>query len=76
MSPIRFRLADLRGEMSQSELARRAGVRRATIVEMEGGKASRVSLEVLERIADALGVEPGELLEREAKKARTPKSRG
>ena len=70
MSPVIVRIAELRGDMSQAELARRAGVRRATIAELEAGKSTRVSLEVLERLADALGVEPGELLEREGKRKR------
>lgn len=72
MSPARLRLQELRAarNLTQSALAEAAGVRRATIVEIEGGKASRVSLDVLERLAVALGVDPGDLFEREGKPKR------
>jgi transcriptional regulator with XRE-family HTH domain len=56
---------------TQSELADAANVRQATVSEMERGLPRRIDLDVLERIADALGaklrriVEPGELLARE-----------
>lgn len=70
MSPARLRLQELRTErnLSQSALATAAVVRRATIVEIEGGKASRVSLDVLERLAIALDVNPGDLFVSEPRK--------
>jgi putative transcriptional regulator len=54
--------------MTQLQLAEKAGVRQATISELETGKTRRVDLDVLDRLCDALGVEPGDLLEREAKR--------
>jgi DNA-binding Xre family transcriptional regulator len=72
MTPLRIRLKEAREAkgLTQLALADLAGVRQATISEMETGAVRRVSLDVLERLADALGVEPGELLEREP---RTPR---
>lgn len=64
MSPVRLRLAELRADrnMSKAGLAKASGVRRATIIELEKGRPTRVALDVLERLAKALEVEPGELL--------------
>jgi transcriptional regulator with XRE-family HTH domain len=58
MSPIvlRVREARLRRGWTQGELARRAGVRRATINSLESGRRQRVNLGVLEKVAKALGV--------------------
>jgi transcriptional regulator with XRE-family HTH domain len=74
MSPVRVYLAEWRAtftpELSQSALAKAANVRRATIIELEQGKASRVSLDVVERVANALGISPAELF---AKPSRTRK---
>jgi DNA-binding Xre family transcriptional regulator len=68
----RFRLADLLEAagptMNQSELARRSGVSIVTINSMANNRTKQVRLDTLERIAVALGVEPGELIEREPKK--------
>lgn len=66
MTPIRLRLRELRRARgwSQTELARRAGVRQATVSHLESGAAAKLSLEVLERLADALQVDPGYLLVR------------
>ena len=66
MATTRIRLKDLREARgwTQLELAGRAGVRQATISEMETGRARRVSLEAIDRLARALKVQPGELLER------------
>jgi transcriptional regulator with XRE-family HTH domain len=66
MSPLRFRLQaviDAAGT-SQSELSRRSGVSFATISRMCRNVTGQVSLEILERLADALGVEPSALLNR------------
>jgi putative transcriptional regulator len=69
VSPISVTLKEARKEagLTQSELAEKAGVRQATISELETGNTRRVDLDVLDRLCDALGVEPGELLKREGK---------
>jgi transcriptional regulator with XRE-family HTH domain len=66
MTPLRLRLRELRDTLglSQQALAAAAGVRQATVSDLESGKAQAVSFRVLEQLADALGVEPGELVER------------
>jgi len=73
MTPLRLRLRELRDAhgLSQQALAAAAGVRQATVSDLESGKAQAVSFRVLEQLADALGVEPGELVER----ATSPKRR-
>jgi DNA-binding Xre family transcriptional regulator len=76
--PVRFRLDEvLRSReragdaMSQSELSRRSGVSLTTINAMMLNKTKQVSLATLDALCGALSVEPGELLERDAKKKRT-----
>lgn len=71
MTPLRLRVAELRGVKgwTQDELARRAGVNRVTVARIEAG-GKRVDFEVLEKLADALGVEPGYLIERSKPKRR------
>lgn len=76
--PVRFRLDRVLREreeqgapMSQSELSRRSGVSLTTINAIVLNKTKQVSLATLDSLCGALGVEPGELLEREAKKRRT-----
>ena len=44
--------------VSQTQLGQLARVRQATISDLENGKGRRVDLDVIERIAKALGVEP------------------
>ena len=56
--------------LSQAELARRAGIRRVTIVEMEAGRTRRVRLDVPEKLAKVLHVPPGALLAAAAPKRR------
>ncbi len=51
-------------DISQAELARRAGLSRAYISELESGLGKRPSGDVLLRIADALGVTIADLLDR------------
>ncbi|MDB4916557.1 MAG: hypothetical protein JWM95_4201 [Gemmatimonadetes bacterium] len=70
MTPIRLRLKELREArgLTQLALGELADVRQATISEMESGRRQRIDLDILERLADALGVEPSALLERDAKK--------
>lgn len=63
MSPIRLRVKELRTVRgwSQEELSRLANVRQATISDMENGKAKSVDLSLLERLAQAFGVDAGYL---------------
>lgn len=66
VSPISIALREKRKErgMTQTELAEKAGVRQATISELETGETRRVDLDVLDRLCKALRVEPGELIVR------------
>lgn len=48
--------------MTQEELARRAGVSPTSVVRMERGEIREPRLGTLNKVAGALGVEPGELL--------------
>ena len=61
---IRIKLSTLLGErrMSQIELARKTGIRPATINEIYNEFAVRVNLEHLDRICDVLGCDLSELL--------------
>lgn len=52
------------GEMTQQELAEKAGISRQTIIAVEAGKYSP-SLELAFRIADAFGVKVGEVFDYE-----------
>lgn len=72
MTPIHVRLRELREAKgwTQQQLADRAEVRQATISELESGVKKRLGLDVLDRLCVALGCEPGELLEREARRKR------
>jgi len=54
-------LGRARAQLSQEALADRAGVSRPTISRIERGAEGDVSLETVERIADALGVSVAEL---------------
>ena len=54
-------LREARG-WSQAELARRARIRPNTLGIIEKGKAKRIDLDALERLADALDVAPGYLI--------------
>ena len=71
MTPIAIHLAALRHArgLSQAALGKRAGVRQATISGLETGRIRRVDLDILDRIARALDVEPGELIVRGPAKA-------
>ncbi len=59
------RLRELRDRamLSQEELARRAGVSRATVADLEAGKR-RAHAATGRKLAKALGVSPGDLLGR------------
>lgn len=63
---IRLRVREIREArgLSQEQIARAAKVRQATLSAIENGRTTRVDLRVLERLADALGVDPGFLIER------------
>ena len=58
-----YRIKELREErgMSQMELARRAGVTRATLWRLESGVGKDASTKTLMKIANALSVEVREL---------------
>jgi len=64
--PTAFRLREILAKfgMSQGELSRQSGVSMATINRMCTNATGQVSLATLDRIAAALGVEPGELIVR------------
>ncbi len=73
MTPIRIVLADARSKLalSQAELSRRSGVPQQTISNIESGKTGGVDFTVLERLAQALGIEnPLHLLEYVPKKGK------
>lgn len=65
MSPIRLRIAELRAVKgwTQAELAKAAGVSRATVNRIESGAVEGVTLTTVEALADALGIEAGYLIE-------------
>jgi transcriptional regulator with XRE-family HTH domain len=64
MCPLTFRVRELRERAgwSQEQLARRSGVRQATISGLETGRIRRVQLDILERLGTALGVDAASLL--------------
>lgn len=68
-APVTFRLHKiLKGRvppLSQSELSRRSGISATTINAMVLNKTKQVSLSTLDAISKALGIEPGELIERD-----------
>ena len=68
VSPLRLRVKELREALglSQAELAERANVRRATVNRIENAHVTAIDMDVLERLAEALGVEPGFLVVRVA----------
>ena len=72
MTPIRLRLRELREAkgLTQQALADKARVRQATVSNLELGKKQRIDLGILERLARALNVEPGELLVSDRKRQR------
>jgi transcriptional regulator with XRE-family HTH domain len=64
MGTVTFRVRELREARgwSQRDLAERAGVRQATVHQLEAGKTSRVDLDTLARLANAFGVDAGYLI--------------
>jgi transcriptional regulator with XRE-family HTH domain len=65
MTPLRIRLRELRlaKGLTQVELARKAGIRQATVSGLETGRTKRVDFPVLERLAAVLGVAPHRLFQ-------------
>jgi|SRR6478752_7188445 DNA-binding Xre family transcriptional regulator len=63
---IYLRLREFRRALglTQSELAARAGIRRATVSRLENSRITSIDLSVLEKLANLLRVEPGFLLSR------------
>jgi putative transcriptional regulator len=72
MSPARFRLQELIDErgMTQAELATTSGVSLSTVNRMCRNATKQASLDTLDRIARALGVAPGALIESTAEPSR------
>lgn len=64
MSPVRLRIREERKRrgLTQTELARRVGVRQATISDLERRAVRRLNLAVLERIARVLKVSATDLI--------------
>ncbi len=65
--------------LTQAELAARSGVRRSTISRIENWHVTSIDMAVLEKLATALGVEPGILIVRASatgdKRGRKPRRR-
>lgn len=66
MTPIHIRVREVREARgwTQAQLAERADCAQSKISYLETGRTQRIDLPLLERVAKALGVEPGELLVR------------
>ena len=66
LSPIYVRLRETREARgwTQQQLAEKAGVTRATVSRIEGGKVASLDLEVFDKLAKALEVHPSTLIER------------
>lgn len=66
VSPIRIKLTEHREAkgLTQTELAKKVGVRQATISDIENGKGKRVDLPLLDDLCRVLGVNLNELLVR------------
>ncbi len=64
--PARFQLREIIDSLglTQSEVARRAGVSYPTINAMYGNRATQVLLETLDKVATAIGKQPGDLIVR------------
>jgi transcriptional regulator with XRE-family HTH domain len=77
VTPISIRLEGLRTAKgwSQAELARQSGVPQPTISRIEAG-TRRVDLDVLEKLASALGVNASMLIEHSDSDARQKRGKG
>ena len=65
-----MRLRELRQAkgMTQVELAERTGIDQGALSRIENGKTQAMDFDVMARLCDALGCEPGELLQRVGKR--------
>jgi transcriptional regulator with XRE-family HTH domain len=73
----RFRLRELleRRGISQSDFAKQAGLSFATVNRLCTNATGQVSLDTLDRVATALGVEIGDIIEQDAKRKRRKRVR-
>lgn len=64
MTPIAVRLKEVRTArgLTQAALAEKAGVRRATVNRIENSRVTAIDLVVLEKLANALGVNASALI--------------
>ncbi len=69
MTPLSLRIREIRQVKgwTQTELARRAGIRRATVNRIENARVKAIDLDVLEKLAKALDVDPGYLIVKKRK---------
>ncbi len=69
MTPLTVRIKELREVKgwSQAELSRRSGVAQGMISRMENGQVESVHLPGLEKLAKALGCDPGYLIVKKRK---------
>ena len=69
MAPLTLRIRELREvkDWSQAELARRSGVDQAIISRLESGETQSVNFPNLEKLASALGCDPGYLIVKKGK---------
>ena len=67
---VRFRLRRLleKAGISQGELSRRSGISLSTVNRIATNSTTRVDLETLDRLSEALGCEPGDLIRRKRAK--------
>lgn len=70
MTPMQLAIVNIRelrerAGLTQVELASRAGTSERAVNHLENGKTRRVDLDLLDRIARALKVEPSELVKRQ-----------
>jgi putative transcriptional regulator len=73
MTPVRLRLREWREQrgLTQAALAERVGIRQATVSDLERGESARLDFALLERLCEALDIEPGELFEVEPARKRS-----
>ena len=69
VTPLALRIKEIRDVKgwSQAELARRSGVPQPTISRLEAGQSDSVSLTNLEKLAKALGCDPGYMIVKKGK---------
>lgn len=63
---VKFRLDEIMGEkrLKYREVATGAGIALSVVYNINKNRSRRVDLDVLDRLSDYLGVEPGELITR------------